>query len=490
MSTSLRKFYLYKNYTLSNQSNDLDYSLFWLLNNYSCDNTIDLRIDIVNIDLDDFPFETIKIINNKLVKINNLVGNTITTIYSPYDLDYFNKLELSLLYQKIYNQSPSVLSQPILSQPVLSQPVLSQPILSQPVLSQPILSQPVLSQPVLSQPVLSQPNELDNISKDDITELLIIFKNDKKNIEENLNKKETEWIDKDCDIKFEKMQLRKREERLKEKYDIFKNDISIYNILIKKENFSEDFIPHLFVGKYYILKYLYTNNYFSDEDITKPSPELFTLYRFLYVSLNNTDNIDDDDLDELEKKIKNNKFHEDNDFNNLSDNDNTYSVILDDFINFLPNNKEIITDKQIMSNINKKSDNDMFNEDTGFELNSDSETSESDNTSFDSSYVEKNLQKNMLKDIETYCDYEKNKKNISDDFINKYIVIKYLFKEGHLNMMDVYEYVDDCIYLYDLLNDYINKKNIPNEILDAFSEEINNFSDYMKLSHYPDGINK
>jgi hypothetical protein len=286
------------------------------------------------------------------------------------------------------------------------------------------------------------------------------------------------------------MQLRKREERLKEKYDIFKNDISIYNILIKKENFSEDFIPHLFVGKYYILKYLYTNNYFSDEDITKPSPELFTLYRFLYVSLNNTDNIDDDDLDELEKKIKNNKFHEDNDFNNLSDNDNTYSVILDDFINFLPNNKEIITDKQIMSNINKKSDNDMFNEDTGFELNSDSETSESDNTSFDSSYVEKNLQKNMLKDIETYCDYEKNKKNISDDFINKYIVIKYLFKEGHLNMMDVYEYVDDCIYLYDLLNDYINKKNIPNEILDAFSEEINNFSDYMKLSHYPDGINK
>jgi hypothetical protein len=208
------------------------------------------------------------------------------------------------------------------------------------------------------------------------------------------------------------------------------------------------------------------------------------------VSLNNTDNIDDDDLDELEKKIKNNKFHEDNDFNNLSDNDNTYSVILDDFINFLPNNKEIITDKQIMSNINKKSDNDMFNEDTGFELNSDSETSESDNTSFDSSYVEKNLQKNMLKDIETYCDYEKNKKNISDDFINKYIVIKYLFKEGHLNMMDVYEYVDDCIYLYDLLNDYINKKNIPNEILDAFSEEINNFSDYMKLSHYPDGINK
>ena len=85
------------------------------------------------------------------------------------------------------------------------------------------------------------------------------------------SKEELKQIDDDCEIKFKKMLERKEIERDKEKYNIFVNDINIYNKIINEPNFSEDYIPKLFEAKYYIIKYLYKNNYFDNAVIIHDS---------------------------------------------------------------------------------------------------------------------------------------------------------------------------------------------------------------------------
>ncbi len=490
-----KKYYLYINEHLVKQTGSIDYAFFWILNNFINSPNTNLHIDIVNTQLDDFPFESIKIVNNRLVKYNNLVesNNNILTIYSPYDMDYFNKLELSLLYQKIYNKTHLQTSQPTQTQP--TQPTQTQP--TQPIQTQPIQTQPIQTQQTQTQSQLINNSEYNNMTSDEIKKMITILEKEKADVEKNIKKREEEWMDNDCNIKFDKMQLRKREERLKEKYNIFLNDINIYNKLKAEENFSEDFIPHLFCAKYYILKYLFTNNYFDNEDINKPSEELFTLYRFLYVYLNKYNTDDDNQKDtidnDLELKKKNDKHHEDNDFDDI---DSTYNDIFNEFIDFLPNDREIITDKHIMKNINIKGDNDMFKEKTGYEsdLNSDTESDTNsdtnsdtkseleediENKSIDSEYIENELINDFKKSIENYRLLIKENQNPSNDFIDKYNIIKYLFKFGHLDLTDLEESINDCVYLYELLNDILNKKNIPTEIIDAFDEDIKEFKNFM-----------
>jgi len=483
VESNTKNYYLYQNSQLIKKTESLEYAFFWILNNFINTPNNNLQINITNSYFDDYAFETIKILNNKLVKFNNLIDKTdnknetdIITTYSPYDLDYFNKLELSLLYQKIYNkktkiQTPSHVSAPLPASLPASLPAQTQ-----------------------AQNIILE----NNIKSDEIKKMISVLEKEKSDVEKNIKKREDEWMDNDCNIKFEKMQIRKREERLKEKYNIFLNDINIYNKLGSETNFSEDFIPHLFCAKYYILKYLFANKYFDNEDIKNPSDELFTLYRFLYVYLNKSNDNNDEDTkntidDDLERKKKNDKHHEDNDFNDMDSVYNyIYNDIFTDFIDFLPDDKEIITDKQIMKNINIKGDNDMFKENTGYEsetgteLETESETeseseSESETESINSEYIETELINEFKKSIDKYIILKKENENPSSDFVNKYNIIKYLFKNGHLEPTDIDESIDDCVYLYELLNDYINKKDIPAEIIKAFDEDIKEFTNFINF---------
>jgi hypothetical protein len=216
-----------------------------------------------------------------------------------------------------------------------------------------------------------------------------------------------------------------------------------------------------------------------------PSDELFTLYRFLYVYLNKSNDDDEDKKntidDDLERKKRNDKHHEDNDFNDI---DSVYNDIFIDFIDFLPDDKEIITDKQIMKNINIKGDTDMFKENTGYESEIEIETetesdTESDTKSIDSEYIETELINEFKKSIDKYIILQKENENPSSDFVNKYNIIKYLFKNGHLEPSDIDESIDDCVYIYELLNDIINKKDIPAEIIEAFDEDIKEFTNFI-----------
>jgi hypothetical protein len=86
-------------------------------------------------------------------------------------------------------------------------------------------------------------------------------------------------------------------ERLKEKYNIFVSDITIYNKLINEKHFTESFIPPFFEAKYYIIKYLYKHNYFESENLNGPSQELFDLYNMLYNFVNNNFKINKDNED-------------------------------------------------------------------------------------------------------------------------------------------------------------------------------------------------
>ena len=107
--------------------------------------------------------------------------------------------------------------------------------------------------------------------------------------------------------------------------------------------------------------------------------------------------------------------------------------------------------------------------------------SESETESINSEYIETELINEFKKSIDKYIILKKENENPSSDFVNKYNIIKYLFKNGHLEPTDIDESIDDCVYLYELLNDYINKKDIPVEIIKAFDEDIKEFTNFINF---------
>jgi len=330
---------LYENSSFIKRTDNKKYALYWILDNYIKSNkTIKYYFDIIKYDTtnEQICVESIKIENNNVIKVNKY--NNFYTIYSPYDLDLFDTTELSLLYQTIYN--PFDVCGNIINT-LSNKNTLSN--------TNTLSNKNTLS----NTNTLSNKNKIDNNTKkasneemvfdkkelEMMTNLLESLKTEKKTVDNNFKEKENELADIDCNERFEKKKQKNEEERNKEKYNIFKSDIKIYDKLTTEKNFSENFIPPLFEGKYYILKFLFNNDYFNGETKETPSDEIFELYRILYDYMNDT-------------------FPEEETFNDL----------FEEFNNYLPKNKQIMTDRQMMDTLNEKSENtDLFKETTGFE---------------------------------------------------------------------------------------------------------------------------
>ena len=136
-------------------------------------------------------------------------------------------------------------------------------------------------------------------------------------------------MDLECDVNFNKKIKKKEMEQIQEKKNILRSDINVYfKIKHKLENDPNDIIPQLFQAKYYIINFLFINEYFnvnliSDEELN----DLYNLYNVLYSSM----------------YVKNYNVPE------------NYNELINNFIEYLPD-EEILSDKQVMINENKKSD--------------------------------------------------------------------------------------------------------------------------------------
>ena len=105
-----KKYLLYNDINLDKSTFDFKYALFWLLNNHIKNPKNNYFINICYTKYDDYVFENIKIIDNKIVKLHTLSDYNSMTVYSPYDTDLFNDINLSLLYQKIYCQKNDIIN--------------------------------------------------------------------------------------------------------------------------------------------------------------------------------------------------------------------------------------------------------------------------------------------------------------------------------------------------------------------------------------------
>jgi hypothetical protein len=328
---------LYEDNTFIKHTDNKKYALFWILENYIKTNkTKKYYFDIINniSKNDTICIESIKIENDKVIKINKY--NNYYTVYSPYDLDVFDSTELSLLYQTIYkfdNKNNIIIN----NNKDNNKDTKKDSSLEE---SKNIVKE---NKTPKKEDVVFDKKELEDMAK-----LLESLKDEKKNVDKIFKEKENELADIDCNERFENKKKKIENERNKEKYNIFKSDINIYNKLINEDNFSENFIPPFFEAKYYILKFLFINDYFNDENKDSPSEEIFELFRTLYDYMN-----DDEQNIDVE----------------------TFGDLYEEYDNFLPKNKKIMTDRQMMDTLNEKSENtDLFKETTGFENNTDTDT--------------------------------------------------------------------------------------------------------------------
>jgi hypothetical protein len=388
---------LYDEYTFVERIYDKNIALYLLLHNFIKSNySGNYHFNIVKyISHKYISFEQIKIIDNRIVKINKY--NNHITIYSPYDLELFEKTELSLLYQQFYdnklNLYPISQTQPLQTQPLQTQPLQTQPLQTQPLQTQPLQTQslqtqplqtqslqtqPLQTQPLQTQPLQTQslqtPQELSKTEKkskdknsqdftkdelEDMKNLLDKLKDEKKDYDKICKDKEENFMELDANKRYDEKKDRKEKEKEKEKYNIFKYDIKIFNKLTHEENFSENFVPALFEAKYYIIKYLKNNDYFVDEDVENPSEELYELYKTIY--------------DYANEKI-----------DTKSDIYDTFVDVFQEFNESLPKNKQILTDRQIMNTFNEKSEKtEIFKGDAVVDIllaNSDIDTDDEENT--------------------------------------------------------------------------------------------------------------
>jgi len=334
---------LYENNKFTKRTSDRDYAIFWILDNFiKSEYTTDYHFDIVKMitDNDIMCSESIKIYDNKVIKINKY-NNSLNTTYSPFDLDLFNLTELSLLYQNIINRNETN----IINKPLINNKKLENELNK--------AQQNLKSKELQKQENKTEVQTFNTEELEDMKNLLNSLKNKKEFIDKEFKEKENELADIDCNERFENKKQKLEEERNKEKYNIFKSDIKIYYKLIEEDNFSENFIPPLFEAKYFILKYLFINDYFMDENKTEPSEEIFELYRTLYDFVSGV-------------YTNNDSIYE------------TFSDIFNEFNEFLPKDKKLLTDRQMMDTLNAKSQTiDLFNETTGFEgkeTNTDTDT--------------------------------------------------------------------------------------------------------------------
>ncbi len=445
---------------------DKDYATYYILTNplsrYNIYEYTDNKLDSI--------FDsTITIVENKVVKI---IDDNYVSIYSPYDSFLFNKSELSRLYLKFYDPSNIILNNitninnnsqnKYKTHQVISHIKQIQPIKTHQKSAESkeqIIKQDIKQENKTKEPVILSLEELNDI-KNKLEEYTKV----EQELSKVAQKIEDEYLTEDCNKRYQEKMTKREHEKNKEKYNIFVADIKIYNRLITEKNFSENNIPPFFVAKYYILKYLFTNDYFVDENIDEPTKETYDLYKLLYDYINSDFTIKDNEDEEL-------------------------CELYEEFRDSLPN-MDIKTDRQIMTNMNNKNDNDnankeLFNEETGYELEKEEDTSNSDSSSNKSmntdSSEDSDSDSDALEEVDKILSdivkYKQNKRDnkIDDNFKNKYNLINYMFKEGHFDNSDLSDSVVESFDLYNILLEYTITRNEPKNINKNYLDELNNY---------------
>ena len=469
---------IYVNNIYVKSVDDLDYATYYLLTNknsyyyiYSYSNTKDCSI------LEG----CIKIVNNKVIKI---IDDMYVSTYSPYDLYLFKRSDLSRLYLNFYNNDADIHQN-------INQNIHQNKI--QPFNNKQTNISVNLNDKTDKTDKTDKNDKIDKTDKNDVPVIssneIPEFKNilnDLTNMNTKLTEikksQEEELINKACEEQYNKKQKRLENERNKEKYNIFISDIIVYNKLINEEKFSESFIPPFFEAKYYILKYLYSHNYFDEEDSNKPSDELFLQYKLLYDYINND-------------------FEIDSEYKELYD-------LFEDFKDNLPTDKYIKTDRQIMISMNgDDKENNMFVEPTGYELDTDS-SCDLDSKSYadldaeldveldadldddldddlDSNLNDNNVQiiDDIYNDVKKYLDlininnFDINK--VDESFKNTFNVIKFMFYEGYFDKIDIIESIIDSIDLYKIICDYSNNYNINKDVFEMFKPDFESYDKFI-----------
>jgi hypothetical protein len=128
----------------------------------------------------------------------------------------------------------------------------------------------------------------DSISTEDLNKIqheLDTMLADKVNIDNLIKEKDEELVDLRCEASFNNRKIEKNKQKELEKKNIFRSDLNIYK-KICNDNIKNntDFIPDIFEAKYYVIKFLDTENIIESTDYENPSEELFELYNILYNS--------------------------------------------------------------------------------------------------------------------------------------------------------------------------------------------------------------
>lgn len=303
------------------------------------------------------------ILNDRLVRKSYITDDY--TIYSPSDTEMFRTTENYLLFNKLINKQQ--VNQNIQVNPVtpVNQETNQQIIIPVNQVQQKNLNEKVnikdiiascnnITNKILNDKKIDREqddnnsihssqchSEISEYIDDDVKSVSSINTTEMKELEEQLDlyieaeklaktditEMNDIQMDLECDINFNKKMERKEQERIQEKKNILRSDISIY-FKIKENNRD---IPPLFTAKYYILDYLYINEYFNNT-ITNVNNEedfedIYKLYNVLYSSM----------------YVKDYEVPE------------NYNNLINDFIEYLPD-EEILSERQIMINENKKSD--------------------------------------------------------------------------------------------------------------------------------------
>ena len=93
----------------------------------------------------------------------------------------------------------------------------------------------------------------------------------------------------------------------------------------------------------------------------------------------------------------------------------------------------------------------------------------------------KELLNKFQNDYKTYLEIKNNSSNVPNDFICTYKVIDFLINNDYLDVIMLEESLEDNIFLYDILCDCSNNIDIPDEISNMYTNEINKFKKYLSM---------
>ncbi len=375
MSNTNKVYLLYQNNSHFSTTEDLDYSINWLLINL-LKNNMNVHIELKSYlhNQNESVLEGIIKFNTELNSIIKCIPYSSTfTIYSPYDTSLFYHTHNSNMYIELKNKQNKYVNQCIqvtednneLSQ---NTQVTQNTQVSKSQELKKIFSEIIETSDKLNNVSINLKNKQDNKETKETIEIIeddsdnssdneSVSSEDLDKIQEHLNKlleekvnvdnlikeKDDELADLRCEESHQRQLKRKEKEKEEEKYNIFRSDINIYVRIINNFNKSkeesenkeevklENFIPPMFEAKFYVIKFLYDENLIEDSDYEEPSQELYELYNILYKS----------------------RFDENYDI------PDDFEDIITKFIHHLPD-KTILTENELHTQLNNQGKHDML----------------------------------------------------------------------------------------------------------------------------------